>query len=203
MRLNLFAQRDAPEPGQPAATPPSATSPAPVAPAKPARTYPADLVVWGFVVRNGFDELDDPLYHRGVTQHAYLEGDDTVALCGFRPPVSGPRDRRRARLGLPSASDHPMCGMCARMVTAPRPRVPVPVQPYRPSVPIPVASGQAGLPVAAAARVPVPVVAPAPSGPMVAAVPPRQASPATSPWVQRYAPQPSTQPGSLPESRER
>ena len=162
MRLNLFAHRDSPEPSQPAATPPPAATPGqvPQAQAKPTKTYPADLVVWGFVVRNGYDELDDPWYHRGVTQHAYLEGDDSVALCGFRPPVTGPRDRRRARLGLPSPADHPMCGMCARMVTAPRPRVTVPVQPFRPAVPVPVASGNAPLPVAAT-RAAVPVAVPA------------------------------------------
>ena len=104
------------------------------------RTFPADEVVWGIVIRNGFDELDDPWYHRGTTQHAYLEGNDNVAICGFRPPQSGPRTRRRSRLGLPTAGEHPMCGMCARMVVAPRPRVPVPVQGSRPPVAVPVAS---------------------------------------------------------------
>ena len=44
------------------------------------RTFPADEVVWGFVVRPGFDELDDPFYHRGTTQHAYLEGNDLRAF---------------------------------------------------------------------------------------------------------------------------
>jgi hypothetical protein len=112
-------------------------------------TFPADEVVWGIVIRNGFDELDDPGYHHGVTQHAYLEGNDNVSICGFRPPVSGPRTRRRARLGLPSAGVHPMCGSCARMVVAPRPRVPVPVQVGRPTVTVPVARPAAPAPLAA------------------------------------------------------
>jgi hypothetical protein len=103
------------------------------------KTFPADEVVWGIAIRNGFDEMDDPWYHRGTTQHAYLEGNDNVAICGFRPPQSGPRTRRRSRLGLPTTGDHPMCGMCARMVVAPRPRVPMPVQPMRPAVAVPVA----------------------------------------------------------------
>jgi hypothetical protein len=204
MRLNLFAHRDSPEPSQPAATPPPAALPSQVPPAKPAKTYPADLVVWGFVVRNGYDELDDPWYHRGVTQHAYLEGDDSVALCGFRPPVTGPRDRRRARLGLPSPADHPMCGMCARMVTAPRPRVPVPVQPFRPAVPIPIASGNAPLPVAAsrpAVPVAVPVTAmPAAGAPVAPRTPgagPAQPAAATSAWVQRYAGPTAPQPPAM------
>jgi hypothetical protein len=195
MRLNFFAHRDIPEPGQPPTPPPLGTAPgaapAPAAPAKPARTYPADLIVWGIVVRAGFDELDDPWYHRGITQHAYLEGHDDVALCGFRPPVTGTRGRRRPRLGLPSAADHPMCGICARMVVAPRPRVPVPVQPYRPAVPVPVAPGMAApqpAPVSVAPRsatttalsAPVPVApTAAPSGPPMPAP--------MSPWVRRYA----------------
>ena len=102
------------------------------------RTFPADEVVWGFVVRPGFDELDDPHYHRGMTQHAYLEGNDLVALCGFRPPRTGPRTRRRSRLGLPTPGSNPMCGMCARKVVAPRPRIAMPVGPGRLPVAIPV-----------------------------------------------------------------
>ena len=109
MRLNFFAHRDSPEPSQPSAPPPQAAppgaSPAPSAPARPAKTYPADLIVWGIVIRPGFDELDDPWYHRGITQHAYVEGSDEVSLCGFRPPLTGsartppaapgPAERRR------------------------------------------------------------------------------------------------------------
>jgi len=135
------------------------------------RTFPADEVVWGIVIRSGFDEIDDPWYHRGVTQHAYLEGNDSVALCGFRPPQSGSRTRRRARLGLPTSGQHPMCGSCARMVVAPRPRVPVPVQPGR-QVPMTVAR-------AGSQALPLPIGPGAP-----------QAAPATapvSPWVLRAA----------------
>ena len=116
------------------------------------RTFPADEVMWGIAIRNGFDELDDPWYHRGTTQHAYLEGNDNVAICGFQPPQSGPRTRRRSRLGLPTPGEHPMCGICARMVVAPRPRVPVPVQPARPAVTVPVSAG-GPRPVAAATMV--------------------------------------------------
>jgi hypothetical protein len=167
MRLNRFANAGMPDPGQ------AQNSQQPMAQAAQApqprtgKTFPADEVVWGIVIRNGFDEIDDPWYHRGTTQHAYLEGNDSVAICGFRPPQSGPRTRRRSRLGLPTTGEHPMCGMCARMVVAPRPRVPVPVHPVRPAVAVPVAG---------TANQPVPVA----GYPAAAAEP--QAS-ATPPWV--------------------
>ncbi len=201
MRLNFFAHRDSPEPSQPSAPPPQAAppgaSPAPSAPARPAKTYPADLIVWGIVIRPGFDELDDPWYHRGITQHAYVEGSDEVSLCGFRPPLTGSRGRRRPRLGLPSAADHPMCGMCARMVVTPRPRVPVPVQPFRPAVALPVAPGVMAprpVPVSVAPRsattaaMPAPAAPDAPGAPAApAAAAGQPAAAATSPWVRRYA----------------
>jgi hypothetical protein len=202
MRLNFFAHRDTPEPSQPSAPPPQApppgAGPVPPAPARPAKTYPADMIVWGIVIRPGFDELDDPWYHRGVTQHAYVEGSDEAALCGFRPPLTGSRGRRRPRLGLPSAADHPMCGMCARMVVTPRPRVPVPVQPFRPAVAVPVAPGVAvprPVPVSVAPRsattpaMPAQAAPAAPGAPAArsaaSAQPPAGAT--TSPWVRRYA----------------
>ncbi|MFO7531109.1 MAG: hypothetical protein R6W93_01520 [Candidatus Limnocylindrales bacterium] len=170
MRLNFFSRNVMPEPEQPSAPHASAATMRPLT----GRTFPADEIVWGIVVRNGFDELDDPGYHRGITQHAYLEGNDNVAICGFRPPQSGPRTRRRSRLALPTPGEHPMCGMCARMVVAPRPRVPVPVQTNRPPVAVPVAR-----PAPVRAQ-PVPVPAPA-----VPAMPASTAVGATSPWVRQ------------------
>ena len=159
------------------------------------RTFPADEVVWGFVVRPGFDELDDPFYHRGTTQHAYLEGNDLVAICGFRPPRSGPRNRRRSRLGLPTPGVHPMCGMCARKVVAPRPRVGVPVAASRPAVAVPV-NGRPAIPAfsATATRAPAAGPSPAQPQPISAGQPPLPGQPvsgngpATSPWVRRVAP---------------
>ena len=185
MRLNFFAQNQHPEPEQPRPSPQSGAIVPPPPPPPPARTFPADEIVWGIVIRNGFDELDDPLYHRGITQHAYLEGNDNVSICGFRPPQSGPRTRRRSRLGMPSAGEHPMCGSCARLVVAPRPRVSMPVQSSRPSVAVPVAR-----PVTQ----PVPVATPAPSAPMPAAPAPQAGPPAVSPWVRNRT-------GAGPEAR--
>jgi hypothetical protein len=170
MRLNFFSHSntpEAPEPADPPAVPPTAQQPRP----QTGRTFPADEVVWGIVIRNGFDELDDPWYHLGTTQHAYLEGNDNVAICGFRPPQSGPRTRRRSRLGMPTTGEHPMCGMCARMVVAPRPRVPIPVQPGKRPVPVPVASAPQPVPAPAMAA---PRVAPA----LAAAPVPGNAAPA-------------------------
>ena len=186
MRLNFFSRNSTPEPEPqpqpqhqpqpPSAPPPGALAPRP----QTGKTFPADEVVWGIVIRNGFDELDDPWYHRGTTQHAYLEGNDNVSICGFRPPQSGPRTRRRSRLGLPTAGEHPMCGMCARMVVAPRPRVPVSVQTNRPPVAVPVARpAPVGAQPYAAAQPAAgqPAVAPAAPAPAVA----------TSPWVRQRA----------------
>lgn len=97
----------------------------------------ADDVVWGFVVKEGYDELDDPWYHRGLTQHAYKEGDDFEALCGFRPPLYGSRGRRRPRLALPTSGIHPMCNVCAKRIAPPRQRVALSVTPQRPAVAVP------------------------------------------------------------------
>jgi hypothetical protein len=162
MRFNPFSARSSrtetvPEQGVPQVetAPPKA---------KTGNTFPADEVVWGVAIREGFDEMDDPWYHKGMTQHAYLEGNDAVALCGFRPPRSGPRTRRRTRLGLPTNEDHPMCGMCARMVVAPAPRVPVPVQPGRPAVAVPVTPARVAISVA-------PAVSPSDVAPSMIAVP--------------------------------
>lgn len=145
MRRNFFSSSPSPQPqpSGPASGPVDVSAPQP----QTGKTFPADEVVWGIAIRNGFDEIDDPSHHRGTTQHAYLEGNDNVAICGFRPPQSGPRTRRRSRLGLPSSGENPMCGMCARMVVAPRPRVPVPVQTGRPSVAVPVKPGVQPVPV--------------------------------------------------------
>lgn len=102
--------------------------------------WPADRVVWGIPIRDGYDELDDPSHHRGLTGHAYVPGDDRVAICGYRPPRRGLLARRPAKLGCPSARHNPKCPRCARRVVAPigwristgRPvlaLVPVPVRP--------------------------------------------------------------------------
>ena len=151
MRRSFFSRNPSPQP-EPAG-PVNAAESAGQRP-RTGKTFPADEVVWGIAIRNGFDEMDDPGYHRGTTQHAYLEGNDNVAICGFRPPQSGPRTRRRSRLGLPSSGENPMCGMCARMVVAPRPRVPIPIQPGRPPVALPIAPGTLPAPVAPGAGPP-------------------------------------------------
>lgn len=180
MRLNLFTHSHSEEPNQPSG-PRQRSALAAAAQPRNGKMFPADEIVWGIVIRNGFDELDDPLYHRGTTQHAYLEGHDSLAICGFRPPQSGPRTRRRSRLGLPTPGEHPMCGICARMVVAPRPRVPVPVNPVRPAVPVPVAQGGV-----APMPAPVPVTPRASVGPTAPVGAPPAGAP-TSPWVRRVS----------------
>jgi hypothetical protein len=189
MRLSLFTHIHTAEPGHPSASQQPAALPAAPQP-RHGKTFPADEIVWGIVIRNGFDELDDPWYHRGTTQHAYLEGNDDVAICGFRPPQSGPRTRRRSRLGLPTPGEHPMCGICARMVVAPRPRVPIAVNPARPVVPVPVVPGSVPpRPVAA----PVPVVPRASVMPGAPAGTPPMGMP-PSPRVQQAPGAPQTSP---------
>jgi len=209
MRLTFFAHSSTPEPDQPAPSLQPSQLASPLQP-RTGRTFPADEIVWGIVIRNGFDEMDDPWYHRGTTQHAYLEGNDNVAICGFRPPQSGPRTRRRSRLGLPTTGEHPMCGMCARMVVAPRPRVPVPVQSVRPAVAVPVTGGAmpgpapVAAPVGVAPRSVAGAAAPSQVTPGTpAGAPPAgpQAQPtgaATSPWVRRATGDPAPQQAAMP-----
>ena len=75
-----------------------------------------------------------------------------------------------------------MCGSCARMVVAPRPRVPVPVQGSRPPVAVPVARPDqrpAPKPVA----MPVPVAAQAQTAPMPTMPDAQAATAPISPWV--------------------
>ena len=100
--------------------------------------YPADQVMWGIPIRDGYDELYDPSYHRGLTGHAYLAGHDDVALCGYRPPQRGLRTRRPAKLGIPTALRNPMCGTCARTVAAGHGRMPAQVLPRYAVVAVPV-----------------------------------------------------------------
>jgi hypothetical protein len=101
-----------------------------------AAIFPADDVLWGIPIREGFDELDDPWYHRGVMQHAFLLGNDRVALCGFRSPLFGPRDRRRPRLGLPMGDANPFCEGCVRRVGPARHAIPIAPPPGRVPVPM-------------------------------------------------------------------
>lgn len=203
MRLNFFSQHPTPE-----SEPPAATDAAP----RTGRTFPADEVAWGIVIRNGFDELDDPSYHLGVTQHAYLVGNDNVAICGFQPPRTGSRTRRRPRLGLPTVGVHPMCGVCAKMVVAPRPRVAVPMGDERPRVAIPVTTG-APAPLLAGAPAPRPAgVGPRATAGRVSAVaapavpaPGRGMPPSTGPAApgpqaaSSTPPAPTSAPGAAPE----
>ena len=72
-----------------------------------------------------------------------------------------------------------MCGSCARMVVAPRPRVPVPVQSGRPAVAVPVRPDQRPVPQAASPMAqPLAATAPAPVAPDAHA-----GGPSLSPWV--------------------
>ncbi len=100
--------------------------------------HPADEILWGIAIRDGFDELDDPSWHREMTAHAYLLGNDGEAICGFRPPRSRVRGRDRARLAFPSPGVHRTCTRCAARVTAPRQAMPVSYVLRRPVVPVPV-----------------------------------------------------------------
>ena len=50
-------------------------------------------VIWGVGRREGYSDTDDPAQHSGVTQHAFMAGQDRQAICGYEPP------RRRAAIG--------------------------------------------------------------------------------------------------------
>ena len=49
------------------------------------REIPSELLLWGVRRRRGYSEIDDPWSHDGLDQHAFVVGNDTAALCGFRP----------------------------------------------------------------------------------------------------------------------
>jgi len=111
-----------------------------------AGAFAVDKVMWGVAIRAGFSELDDPWYHRGLTGHAFLAGDDQAALCGHRPRRRGFWSRRPVKLGLPSDHFNPMCRECAQIVARLRQPVAVPVTPARSTVPVPVWVELAGAP---------------------------------------------------------
>jgi len=111
-----------------------------------AGVFAIDKVMWGVPIRTGFSELDDPWYHRGLTGHAFLVGDDQAALCGYQPRRHGFLSRRPAKLGLPSDRFNPMCRECAQIVARLRQPVAVPVTPARSTVPVPVWVELAGAP---------------------------------------------------------
>jgi hypothetical protein len=75
-----------------------------------------DVIMWGVAIRDGYDELNDPSYHRGMTGHAFLEGNDEQALCGYRPPMRTTFSRRVAKLGIVSDKLHSKCEKCATTV---------------------------------------------------------------------------------------
>ena len=111
-----------------------------------AGVFAVDKVMWGVPIRVGFSELDDPWYHRGVTGHAFLVGDDQAALCGYRPRRRGFLSRRPVKLGLPSDRINPMCRACAQSVALLRGRVAVPVTSARSRVPVFTRAEPAGAP---------------------------------------------------------
>ena len=103
--------------------------------------FPADEIRWGIAIRHGHDEIDDTWYHRGIPGHAYLAGNDQVALCGYRPRQRRFLTRRPVKLGLPPDVLHPVCERCARHVVAPRRRVAVPILASTARVPAPTRLG--------------------------------------------------------------
>ena len=76
-----------------------------------------------------------------------------------------------------------MCGTCARMGVAPRPRVPGPVQAGRPPVAVPIARAASNQPAPVPAAQPAAAAAVAPTAPGPIAVDPQTVAPSVSPWV--------------------
>jgi hypothetical protein len=80
------------------------------------REFNAHEVMWGVRRRAGYGDTDDPSAHAGLIQHAFLIGDATTALCGFKPLRFG---RRRA-MPLALATDYnPHCRRCLSAVALP------------------------------------------------------------------------------------
>ena len=84
------------------------------------RRFEESEVSWGIQLRPGYCDSSNPAAHHGATQHAFLLGHDTMALCGFRAVNGGfGRKRKVAKLGLPSADHNPRCSRCTKQVIAP------------------------------------------------------------------------------------
>lgn len=94
--------------------------------------------MWGVPIRHGFNEFDDPWYHRGRTAHAFRTGNESAAVCGYRPWRHWLRPGRQVKLALPSAGIHSMCPGCVKRVTPVRPRVGVPVTPAAERIAVPI-----------------------------------------------------------------
>ena len=76
-----------------------------------------DTVTWGLAIRDGYDELYDPFYHRDLTGHAYLKGSEHEALCGYRPPHRNLFTRQRVKLGMMTPGVHDKCERCETSFT--------------------------------------------------------------------------------------
>jgi hypothetical protein len=84
-------------------------------PARFRRTYEPALdfrlsdVSWGVKRRPGFSEFDDPQAHATSTAHAFVSGNDALAICGYRPY----RRRRHSSVTLAAPSEqNPECERC-------------------------------------------------------------------------------------------
>jgi len=81
---------------------------------KRTREFDVDTLLWGVQRRRGYNVVDDPGAHRGRYQHAFVIGDDTVALCGFKP-----RSRWHPNFKVPvaMATDYnPRCLRCVAVI---------------------------------------------------------------------------------------
>jgi hypothetical protein len=96
-----------------------------------------DAVAWGVAIRDGYDELYDPSYHRDVTGHAYLKGSDREALCGYRLPHRSFFTRQRVKLGMMTSGVHGRCEQCAETVDTPLICADDIVTPQRSKTPVP------------------------------------------------------------------
>jgi hypothetical protein len=83
----------------------------------PPRAEPASIVIeeitWGVRRRPGFSEFDDPSVHHGLTQHAFVQGLDLRALCGYRPH---PRSRGRSVRVAAATESNPACAECTAAI---------------------------------------------------------------------------------------
>jgi hypothetical protein len=75
----------------------------------PALVFRLHDVCWGIKRRPGFSEIDDPGAHRSTMAHAYVSGNDSLALCGYKPYPRG----RQPHVSLALATgDNPECSSC-------------------------------------------------------------------------------------------
>lgn len=72
-----------------------------------------DEILWAVRRKFGYNEIDDPSVHEGLTQHAFVAGEYSFAMCGYKP--YGLRRPVHIRLAAPTDTN-PVCRKCSAVI---------------------------------------------------------------------------------------